>query len=60
MAAPTSASLSAHDTFWADADRHLIRYAGAGAFTREIIDHAAGASCSPRTAARSSTSPPAR
>jgi 2,2-dialkylglycine decarboxylase (pyruvate) len=42
MAAPTSASLSAHDVFWADADRHLIRYAGAGAFTREIIDHAAG------------------
>ncbi|MFI5583685.1 aspartate aminotransferase family protein [Amycolatopsis sp. NPDC051758] len=29
-------------TFWADADRHLVRYAGAGAFTREIIDHAEG------------------
>src|SRR3984885_463214 len=46
MAAPTSAPLSTPlstgDTFWADADRHLIRYAGAGAFTREIIDHAAG------------------
>ena len=42
MAAPTSAPLSAGDAFWADADRHLIRYAGAGAFTREIIDHAAG------------------
>src|ERR1700747_1548969 len=42
MAAPTSAPLSTDDTFWADADRHLIRYAGAGAFTREIIDHAAG------------------
>src|SRR5262245_33805810 len=42
MAAATSAPLSAGDTFWADADRHLIRYAGAGAFTREIIDHAAG------------------
>jgi 2,2-dialkylglycine decarboxylase (pyruvate) len=42
MAAPTSAALSTDDTFWADADRHLIRYAGAGAFTREIIDHAAG------------------
>ena len=41
MAAPTSA-LSASDAFWADADRHLVRYAGAGAFTREIIDHAAG------------------
>ena len=42
MAAPTSAPLSTDDTFWADADRHLIRYAGAGAFTREVIDHAAG------------------
>ena len=42
MAALTSASLSTDGTFWADADRHLIRYAGAGAFTREIIDHAAG------------------
>src|SRR6266850_4480602 len=42
MAAPTSAPLSTDDAFWADADRHLIRYAGAGAFTREIIDHAAG------------------
>ena len=42
MAAPTSAPLSAGESFWADADRHLIRYAGAGAFTREIIDHAEG------------------
>src|SRR3984893_4270783 len=42
MAAAPSAPLSAAGTFWADADRHLIRYAGAGAFTREIIDHAAG------------------
>ena len=42
MAAPTSASLSTDDIFWADADRYLVRYAGAGAFTREIIDHAAG------------------
>jgi 2,2-dialkylglycine decarboxylase (pyruvate) len=41
MAAPTSA-LSTDDAFWADADRHLIRYAGASAFTREVIDHAAG------------------
>jgi 2,2-dialkylglycine decarboxylase (pyruvate) len=41
MAAPTSA-LSADDSFWADADRYLIRYCGADAFTREIIDHAAG------------------
>lgn len=29
-------------TFWADADRHLVRYAGAGDFTREIITRAAG------------------
>ena len=42
MAAPTSAPRSAGDTVWADADRHLIRYAGASAFTSEIIDHAAG------------------
>ena len=42
MAAATSVPLSAGESFWADADRHLIRYAGAGAFTREIIDHAAG------------------
>jgi 2,2-dialkylglycine decarboxylase (pyruvate) len=41
-AAPLAASHPADDAFWADADRHLIRYAGAGAFTREIIDHAAG------------------
>ena len=43
MAAPSFVSLSATaDAFWADADRYLVRYAGAGAFTREIIDHAAG------------------
>ena len=42
MAVPTSAPPSTDDVFWADADRHLVRYAGAGAFTREIIDHAAG------------------
>src|SRR6201987_4255270 len=42
MAAPTSPPLSTDDAFWADADRHLIRYSGAGAFTREVIDHAAG------------------
>ncbi|WP_040699229.1 aspartate aminotransferase family protein [Nocardia vinacea] len=41
MAAPTTAALSTDD-FWADADRHLIRYAGAGEFTREIITRAAG------------------
>ncbi|MFE9325058.1 aspartate aminotransferase family protein [Nocardia sp. NPDC052278] len=41
MAAPITAALSTDD-FWADADRHLIRYAGAGEFTREIITRAAG------------------
>src|ERR1700739_134664 len=42
MTAPIFVPLSAADAFWADADRYLVRYAGAGAFTREIIDHAAG------------------
>ncbi|MFI5610046.1 aspartate aminotransferase family protein [Amycolatopsis sp. NPDC051903] len=39
MAAPTTAPSSA-EAFWADADRHLVRYGGE--FTREIIDRAAG------------------
>ncbi|MEV0974625.1 aspartate aminotransferase family protein [Microtetraspora glauca] len=37
---PSSADVTAK--FWDDADRHLVRYSGAGRFTREIIDHAAG------------------
>jgi 2,2-dialkylglycine decarboxylase (pyruvate) len=41
MALPTSAP-SAADAFWADADRHLVRYAGASEFTREIIARAEG------------------
>lgn len=41
MVAPTSARSSA-GTFWGDADRHLVRYSGAGDFTREIIARAAG------------------
>lgn len=28
--------------FWADVDRHLVRYSGAGGFTPEIIERAAG------------------
>ncbi|WP_185845877.1 aspartate aminotransferase family protein [Kibdelosporangium aridum] len=28
--------------FWTDVDRHLVRYAGPGTFTPEIIDRAAG------------------
>jgi 2,2-dialkylglycine decarboxylase (pyruvate) len=39
MAAPTSETTSA-EAFWADADKHLVRYGGA--FTREIIDRAEG------------------
>ncbi|MEV6621875.1 aspartate aminotransferase family protein [Amycolatopsis sp. NPDC051106] len=39
MAAPTSETTSA-DAFWADADKHLVRYGGA--FTHEIIDRAEG------------------
>jgi 2,2-dialkylglycine decarboxylase (pyruvate) len=30
------------EDFWSDVERHVVRYAGAGEFTREIIDHAAG------------------
>ncbi len=33
---------TASDAFWRSADRHLVRYSGAGDFTREIIDSAAG------------------
>ncbi|WP_156722252.1 aspartate aminotransferase family protein [Streptomyces apocyni] len=39
MAATTTAPLST-EAFWADAERHLVRYGGE--FTREIIDRAAG------------------
>ncbi|MFF8788827.1 aspartate aminotransferase family protein [Streptomyces sp. NPDC015125] len=39
MAASTTTPPSTA-TFWADAERHLVRYGGE--FTREIIDHAAG------------------
>ncbi|MFC9432622.1 aspartate aminotransferase family protein [Nocardia sp. NPDC057030] len=41
MASPTFTPQSTDD-FWADADRHLVRYAGAGSFTPEIIARAAG------------------
>ncbi|CAM4256967.1 aspartate aminotransferase family protein [Nocardia ninae] len=41
MASPTFAPQSTED-FWADTDRHLVRYAGAGTFTPEIITRAAG------------------
>ncbi len=42
MAVPSPALVSADGAFWADADRHLVRYNGAGGFTREVIDRAAG------------------
>ncbi|GAA4603599.1 aspartate aminotransferase family protein [Actinoallomurus liliacearum] len=42
MTAPTTVPASSADTFWADADRYLTRYAGAGGFTRKIIEHAEG------------------
>ncbi|WP_037366679.1 aspartate aminotransferase family protein [Amycolatopsis orientalis] len=32
----------ATDTFWSDVDQHLVRYAGPGSFTGEIIDRAEG------------------
>ncbi len=32
----------ATDAFWRSADRHLVRYMGAGAFTREIVESASG------------------
>ncbi|MEV0275273.1 aspartate aminotransferase family protein [Streptomyces sp. NPDC050610] len=34
------ADASSAESFWADAERHVVRYGGE--FTREIIDHAAG------------------
>ncbi|QDQ15685.1 aspartate aminotransferase family protein [Streptomyces spectabilis] len=37
---PGPASPSSPEAFWADAERHLVRYGGT--FTREIIDRAAG------------------
>ncbi|MGH8962763.1 MAG: aspartate aminotransferase family protein [Jatrophihabitantaceae bacterium] len=41
MADPITGT-SGTDSFWADVDRHLVRYSGAGAFTHEVIDRAAG------------------
>ena len=40
--APAPTESTDVETFWADVDRHLVRYSGAGQFTREIIDRAAG------------------
>jgi 2,2-dialkylglycine decarboxylase (pyruvate) len=42
MAAPAQTDPAVSDAFWRSADRHLVRYSGAGGFTREIIESAAG------------------
>jgi 2,2-dialkylglycine decarboxylase (pyruvate) len=42
MATPVRTDLTVSDAFWRSADRHLVRYSGAGGFTREIIESAAG------------------
>lgn len=41
MAHPTRTAPTT-DSFWTDAERHLVRYSGAAEFTREIIVRAAG------------------
>ena len=42
MNAPARADLADSQSFWRSADRHLVRYSGAGGFTHEIIESAAG------------------
>ena len=42
MTASVHPDTTASDAFWRSADRHLVRYSGAGGFTREIIESAAG------------------
>lgn len=42
MTASAQPDTAASDAFWRSADRHLVRYSGAGGFTREIIESAAG------------------
>ncbi len=42
MAAPAQTESTVSDAFWRSADRHLVRYSGAGEFTHEIIESAAG------------------
>ncbi len=42
MAAPAEFDSTIPDAFWRSADRHLVRYSGAGGFTHEIIESAAG------------------
>jgi 2,2-dialkylglycine decarboxylase (pyruvate) len=42
MPAPERTDLTDPDAFWRSADRHLVRYSGAGGFTPEIIESAEG------------------
>src|SRR6195952_5264622 len=42
MSAAADTDLDTAPTFWRAAERHLVRYSGAGAFTREIIESASG------------------
>src|SRR4030088_541292 len=42
MAAPVRTDLTVSDAFLRSADPHPARYSGAGGFTREIIESAAG------------------
>ncbi len=42
MTAPVQTDPAVSDAFWRSAERHLVRYSGAGGFTREIIESAAG------------------
>jgi 2,2-dialkylglycine decarboxylase (pyruvate) len=42
MSAAARTDPEVSDAFWPSADRHLVRYSGAGGFTREIIESASG------------------
>jgi 2,2-dialkylglycine decarboxylase (pyruvate) len=42
MSAAARTDLDASHTFWRAAERHLVRYSGAGGFTPEIIESASG------------------
>ena len=42
MTAQAQTDPAVSDAFWRSADQHLVRYSGAGAFTREIIESADG------------------
>jgi 2,2-dialkylglycine decarboxylase (pyruvate) len=42
MSVAALTDLAVSGAFWRSADRHLVRYSGAGGFTREIIESASG------------------